>query len=124
MSYRYHKSVYMPITDTLKLKRYTDKLNSLKWRYSQHCLKNLKYRIIDKAELLLYIRGKLLDWRDIFEYYIDDIGNIEKCVYRFKYMEGLDIILVIAPDKKIVTIYLNNSDDLHFTLKKYLYQSI
>jgi len=121
MSYRYHKNVYIPITDTFKLKAYTDKLNGLKWQYSRHALDNLKYRIIDRVGLLLYIKSYILDWQDIFEYYIDNIGNIEKAVYRFEYMEGQDIILVIAPDKKIVTIYINNSDDLHYTLKENLY---
>lgn len=121
---RFHKSVYIPITDTLKLKTYTDKLNCLKWHYTPHSIDNLKYRVIDMAGLLLYIKGKLLDWQDIFEYYTDQQGTILKAVYRFNYIKGLDIILVIAPDKKIITIYLNNSDDLHYTLKKELYQSI
>ena len=118
---RYHKQVYIPIIDQKKLKRYTDNLNRLKWQYSRHSLDNLKYRAIDRIGLLLSIKSKLLDWQEIFEYYTDDIGNIEKAVYRFKYIDGLDIILVISPDKKIVTIYLNNSDDLHYTLKKELY---
>jgi len=118
---RYHKNVYIPIDDPLKLKRYTDKLNCLKWQYTPHSIDNLKYRAIDMAGLLLYIKSQFLDFEDIFEYYTNDIGNIIKAVYRFKYMKGLDIIVVIAPDKEIVTIYLNNSDDLHYTLKKELY---
>ncbi len=118
---RYHKQVYMPITDTLKLKTYTDKLNCLKWQYTRHSLDNLKYRAIDRAELLLSIKGKLLNWQDIFEYYTDQQNDIIKVVYRFKYIDGLDIILVISPDKKIITIYLNSSNDLHYTLRKNLY---
>jgi hypothetical protein len=119
---RYHKSVYIPITDLKKLKRYTDKLNRLNWSYTGHCLDNLKYRVIDRIGLLLYIKGKRLDKKEIFEYYTDLQGNIIKAVYRLAYMKGLDIILVLAPDKKIITIYLNNSDDLHYTLRKEIYQ--
>lgn len=120
---RYHKAVYIPNEYISKLQEYTDNLNTLQWQYSNHALNNLKYRVLDKKHILLYIKYKILNYNDIFEFYADDNSNIIKAVYRFKYMNGQDIILVIASNKKIITIYLNNSNDLHYTLKKEIYQN-
>lgn len=121
---RYHKQVYIPDNYISKLKDYTDSLNSLKWSYTPHCLDNLKHRVINRQGVLNYIKNKRLDWQNVFEFYTNDKGDITKAVYRFSYIEGLDLILVISPIKKIITIYINSSDDKHYTLKRELYQKI
>lgn len=119
---RYHVKVYTPTDSKSKLKRFTDSINAITWRYSTHALDNIKYRAIDNRAILLYIKGLTLSASDIFEYYASDKGDIIKVCYRIKYSQGIDIILVVGYNKELITIYINASDDKHFTLKKELYQ--
>ena len=105
------------------IKTITDKLNTKAWRYSGHCLDNIKYRIIDIKAMLLFIKNLKLNYGQVFEYYsVDD--NIIKLCYRITWKPGLDLILVISQDKNIITIYLNSENDKHDTLKKELYNKI
>jgi hypothetical protein len=120
---RYHKKVYMPDTDKIKLKGYTDTLNGLNWHYTRHSIDNLKYRALDMPDVLNWIKGYVLKENEIFEYYAEN-GNIFKVCYRIKYKNGIDLILVINSNKTIITIYVNNSDDKHYTLKKELYNNV
>lgn len=117
---RYHKAVNFPETDKNKLQLLNDKLNSLSWSYTSHCLDNLKYRVINIKELLIYINSLTLTIDNIFEYYINNDDIIKVC-YRIQYTKDIDIILVVNQDKKIITIYLNNTTDNHVTLKRYMY---
>jgi len=118
---RYHKKVYMPIDSRKQLQDFTDRLNTMNWAYSRHCLDNLKYRAINLSEALNFIKGLKLEAYTIFEYYTTDIGDILKVCYRVKYSQGVDIILVVGVNKNIITIYSNIKEDKHFTLKKELY---
>jgi len=115
---RYHKKIYFP--DIELLKRFNDNINSLTWQYSKHCLTNLKYRHLDIKALLLYLKGLVLDDKDIFEYYIEN-KKISKVCYRITYIKNIDIILVVSETKNIITIYSNLADDKHTTLKEELY---
>lgn len=117
---RYHKKIHFPDID--KLKKLNNILNSYNWKYSKHCLDNIKYRISDIEKLLIFINNLTLNENDIFEYY--KLHNIEKLCYRIEYNNTFDIILVLDNDKRIITIYLNNKDDKHYTLKENLYQSV
>ena len=120
---RYHKKVYFPAGDIDRLKIFTDNINSMDWRYSAHCLENIKYRAIDMSRLLLFIKALSLDNAAIFEYYAEDKSrDIIKACYRISFNDE-DIILVMSEDKKIITIYLNSREDEHFTLKRELYKN-
>ena len=118
---RYHKKVFFLNDSKIKLKQFTEKLNHMNWIYSNHCIDNLKYRAIDKRDILLFIKDIQLNADDIFEYYTTDKGSILKVCYRIKYTKNIDIILVVAENKKIVTIYMNTADDEHITLNENLY---
>ena len=118
---RYHKKVYIPDSDIKKLEDFTNKINDMNWRYSSHALDNIKYRTIDNKALLLHIKALPLDYKEIFEYYASDTGDIIKVCYRVTYTKNIDIILVVGYDKQIITIYINAGDDNHITLKKDLY---
>ena len=74
---RYHREVYIPISDIKRLASLTEYLNTLKWTYSAHSLDNLKYRMIRQEDILLYIRDLKLKDTDIFEYYTDYKNNIK-----------------------------------------------
>jgi len=88
---RYHKAVYTEPIHWQKLEALTEKLNSLKWSYSGHCLENVKSRAVKICYRIPYTEA------------------------------GLDIILVISEDKEIITIYINSIGDNHETLRKNLY---
>jgi hypothetical protein len=119
---RYHKAVYSEPGHWQKLADFTEKLNELNWRYSRHCLENIRHRAVDIEGLLLYIKGVKLEAGAIFEYYLDEkTGEPIKVCYRIAEPAGLDIILVLGDDKEIITIYLNSRGDLHYTLKRELY---
>lgn len=118
--YRYHRKIYFPDVD--KLRELNNKLNNKAWRYSVHALENIKYRISNMEDLLHFIKDIQLEENQIFEYY--KLSNIEKVCYRIAYDNTFDIVLVLNNQKSIITIYLNNKDDNHDTLKRELYQSI
>ena len=119
---RYHKKVYLNPKDLERLKTFTERLNSLAWNYTDHCIDNLKYRAIDIEAVLRFIKDLTLRAEQIFEFYADEQSqDIIKVCYRISYIKGLDIILVIGKAKQIITIYINSQDDEHFTLKKELY---
>ena len=114
---RYHKQVYFPIEHDLR--GFTDSLNDLQWTYSRHCLENIQYRINNLKDLLIFIKNLKLDYNNIFEYYVEQ--EIEKACFRIHYKGDIDIILVISKEKNLITIYINDKEDKHFTLHKELY---
>jgi len=118
---RYHKDVYIPIIDKVKLEAFNVELNSLKWRYTSHCIDNIKYRIIRLEEILNFIKDLILDYKDIFEYSTLSNGDIYKACYRLPYTENIDVILIISDIKSIITVYINEKVDKHITLNKSLY---
>ena len=117
---RYHIKLGFEAEHISQLKELTEQLNLKNWLYSEHCLDNLKYRAIDLRGILLFIKGIKLDYSQVFEYYAEELKVIKLC-YRITYNNLQDIILIITPDKKIITIYINSANDLHDTLKKELY---
>lgn len=122
---RYHKEVYFSNKHKEDIISFTFKLNNKDWLYTNHCLDNLKLRILDLKQLLYYIKNQLkLNSDDIFEFYTDDKDNILKACYRISYNHIYDVILVIGHNKEIITIYINEKSDKHETLKKYLYTTI
>jgi hypothetical protein len=121
---RYHKEVYFAQQDTKQLKTFTERLNSLQWDYTQHCLDHIKDRAIDLEGLLLFIKGLELTPEQIFEYYAEEKSRyIIKVCYRISYIKGIDIILVINEDKEIITIYMNGAEDKHETLRREQYNN-
>ncbi len=49
-------------------------------------------------------------------------GGDEMVCYRAHYKGSVDIILVLSQSKSIITIYINEVGDNHYTLKNELYQ--
>ena len=117
---RYHIKLGFEVGHISQLKELTEQLNNRDFSYSDHCLDNLKYRFLDLKGILLFIKGIELKVENIFEYYAEELKVIKLC-YRITYNNLQDIILIITPDKKIITIYINSANDLHDTLKKELY---
>jgi len=116
---RYHCSIYIPIDIKEKLNSLTDRLNTLKWRYTPHSIDNIKNRCYDIGSMLKFINALILSEKDIFEVYSQD-NIIDRVCYRIEYIT-CDIILVIDNTKTIITIYANSKNDNHITLKETLY---
>jgi hypothetical protein len=120
---RFHKKVYTKPEDLERLKTLTEQLNDIIWTHSEHCLDNLKYRIIDIEDILRFIKGVKLEPDQIFEYYLDNkTREPQKICYRINYNDDIDLILVVSNTKNLITIYINSKDDNHETLKIYLYE--
>lgn len=120
---RYHIKTGFKEEDIKKLKDFTNKLNNMKFKYTLHCLDNIKNRVIDLEGLLLCIKDITLHYDYIFEFYSEAV-YIAKVCYRIPWNDNIDIILVLNDEKEIITIYLNSKEDNHITLKKELYRGI
>ena len=120
---RYHIKIGFKIEDIDRLKDFTNQLHSMEYRYTLHSIENIKYRAVDLEGVLRYIKGARLDFKDIFEYYTDGTDKIIKVCYRLRNYNLTDIILVLNDKKEIITTYLNDKTDEHFTLKKDLYNT-
>jgi len=119
---RYHKKVYIKPGDIDKLKDFTAHVNTLTWKYTDHCIDNIKYRNINTENILRFIKNLKLEYDYIFEFYAEEnTSNIIKVCYRIPYIKGTDIILVVGTNKQIITIYTNTVEDKHSTLRKEQY---
>lgn len=117
---RYHKDVFFPENAKKSLEAFTASINNKTWKPSKHCLDNIQRRVLNLEAVLSYISGLRLEASNIFEYYTTQSEDIEKACFRIEY--GVyDIILVVSDDKELITIYLNNKEDNHDTLKHSLY---
>jgi hypothetical protein len=120
---RYHINIGFKAEDIQALQYLVNRLNSEQWRYTAHCLDNIKHRFIDKEKLLYFIRDLKLEFKNVFEFYTMN-GDINKFCYRINYEKNIDIILVIGYNKELITIYMNSTDDQHDTLKAELYTKV
>jgi hypothetical protein len=119
---RYHKKVYTEPEHWHKLSILTEQLNTMQWTHSEHCLDNIKHRIMNIEDILRFIKVIILKPEQIFEYYLDDKSQEpEKLCYRVDYTSDIDLILVISKTKNLITIYINSKDDGHETLKTEIY---
>ena len=119
---RYHKNIYFPESDTNPLTAFNEKVNTKAWRINAHSLErvmdNLTFGSLEK--LMLFIKDLKLERKTIFEYYSSRYG-IEKICYRVNYGEYSDLILVVGSNKELITVYFNEVNDNHITLRKELY---
>lgn len=118
---RYHKKVYFPNNAGQKLQAFTDRLNNIEnWSYSRHSIDNLKYRVNNIKDILVYLKNLKLDSEQIFEYY-EENTEIKKAVYKIDFQGVYDLCLVISDVKNIITVYVNSKGDNHTTLNRGLY---
>ena len=114
---KYHKNIHFPIKHQEKLKSFTDRLNNIsKFSFTSHARENVLLRINDLKYFYEFMLNLSLADSMIFEYVIND-DIIEKVVYRINYDDVRDIIISVTENKKIVTLYFNNVNDAHVTLR-------
>jgi len=114
---KYHKNIYFE--HEKELQDLIKKLNNYnKISISYHAKQRISDKIPKNKWYLLHnILIEKINFNDIIEYTI--INNIiDKILIRKNFNKTQDILLSISNNKKIITIYLNNSIDSHFTLNK------
>jgi len=118
---RYHKNVYFPNNAREVLESFSARMNVIPWKYTEHCIDNIIQRAGNIENVLRFIKGMQLNAQNVFEYYMDG-GAVERAVYRVKYSENVDLIVVVGTSKHIITIYFNDGEDNHATLNSAQYE--
>jgi hypothetical protein len=114
---KYHKALGIP--DNVKFK-----VKDLLRRF-----KNIRFSMLYHAEQALYderdiagIKKRLAEYipsySDVFE--VVEFGYIEKIGFRISFNEK-DIVFIVNSYGKIITLWTNNREDKHFTLRKEAY---
>ena len=106
-----------------QLKDFTAYINNLSFRLTSHSFDHLQHRLslFNYSELMEFIKHLNFDYEAIFEFYTNDNGSIKKVCYRVNYSDKIALIFVMGQDKQLITVYVNNVNDNHKTLKKGLY---
>lgn len=120
---RYH--VALEGFEANQVEQATARLNGKRFIYSSHFFHQVMARFNDKEQRILgdYLRAYELKKGECFEYYEDNRGIIKIC-YRLPFTQECDIVLVLAMNKSVITIYRNNVNDHHQTLNKNQYQGV
>lgn len=120
---RYHKNIYWPKSEADKLPAIVKRLNGKAWIITQHSFERIieksKKADIDLVKIGQYIKDILLSLDNVFEFYKED-GAIIKIVFRIPYNEN-HLVLVVSDFKSLITVYYNDKNDHHSTLKSELY---
>jgi len=118
---RYHKQVFFPADSFSKLDIFCQNLTAQGLSFSAHAIERIKDNG-KLSDILKVIKDYEFDYQNIFEYCADN-GNIDKAVFRIAYTLQYDIIFVVSSEKNLITVYLNDTSDKHYTLNKGLYQT-
>ena len=107
----YHKSIGFP--EGLNL----PEVLALEVSYTRHGLLRAKQYKVNRPKKLFFFKSSLL------EVHVTKRGNISKLIFRTSYSKKKDIVYVIGFvlcgfKAKVVTLWLNDKKDKHFTLKK------
>lgn len=119
---RFHRQVSKSF-DESRLKEFTEELNSVDtWNLSSHCLErfNSKFPGISK-QIENSLKTISLSAKCCFEYYSEG-DKIIKAAYRYKWKNLKDLVLIIAENKLLVTVFINPRNDGHKNLDKSLYE--
>lgn len=121
---RYHKQLGIPSKYHAQMEELNNKFNSLKrFGKTNHAMENIHKRF-EYMKILQYLANDIEFKTDyIFEIYSDN-DIIKKMVYRLPFSNYQDLIIVLTCRKDIVTLYLNNREDNHKTLRKEQYNTI
>jgi hypothetical protein len=119
----YHKKVYWDKRFDIDARKIMEKEE---YTFSQHLLKNLRYSKAKRRQIteerLSQILYNIRDRKQNYYLYEVEVknGNVVKAVVRTSYDKEDDISIVYR-DKCIVTAWLNEKSDRHFTLDKKKY---
>lgn len=119
---RYHKDIGFNLIDIQALHSRINRLNTIKFTFTRHSID----KITERGQLEVighFLRDLRLCYSDLFEYY-KETDYISKLCFRINFSDTKDLILVLNEYKGIVTIYLNNKADKHFTLNKNNYSKV
>lgn len=114
---KYHKEIYFPAGHKEALKLFTESLNKRGYfSFSSHAKEQVRARTADLKRLQDVLFDLVLTDSAIFEYKTEN-GQIKNAVYRIEFDGIKDLILSISKEKTIITMYFNNVNDAHVTLR-------
>jgi hypothetical protein len=111
---RYHKDLYFPESDKVLLLKAINRLNFLRFKTSEHSFDRFNERL-ELSQIGDIFKQLSFNYSDLFEYYKEGQEIIKLC-FRISLNSQKDIIFILNSEKLIVTVYLNNKGDNHFTL--------
>jgi len=116
---KYHKNIGFYPCHEAEAKSLIASLFYRKIAFSSHAVNELM--VEPQAEKIgRYLYLYTLNFDDIFEIVID-AGIIQKMGFRIKFDENRDIIFIMNREKMVITLWTNDKNDIHKTLKKDLY---
>jgi len=123
--HRFNKQVYWPRWASRLVSEFVDNFNESELVLSPHAEEKLytnpkvKSQLNKKKDLILrYLyEGLKLDARNVFEFYLGRDMSVKKICHRCELFDtGYDIILVVARNGIVVTLYINKSNYVHRNL--------
>ncbi len=121
MIIKYHKEFGFNESDILKAQALIEALKNRAFTFSRHCLFEL-LKESEAEKIGQALKDYKLKWDDVFELQIEN-DQIIKMGFRLPF-NAKDIVFIISKEKYLVTAWLNNKNDLHFTLNHALYAKI
>lgn len=125
---RYHKNVFYPENSLEIIRVFILELMNKRLSFSDHALhkyKRMNRRI--KSHIKNILRSTIplgnINEDNIFEIYINNSNKITKGGIRFPIPDtNITIILIVSTSGKIVTVYVNNTNDSHESLDSSKYE--
>jgi hypothetical protein len=111
---KYHKDLGFKRDDVILAQRLIEALKGKPFIFSKHCLIEL-LKESEAENIGRSIKDYILKWDDVFEVVTSE-GRILKIGFRILFNDK-DIVFILSNDKTILTAWLNNVKDGHFTLK-------
>ena len=110
---KYHKDLGFLFCHVKEAQDLIDTLQGRKIGFSFHSLQELgKER--EAVKIGQFLVNYQLNFNDVFEL-VFNAGKLEKMGFRVNFGEN-DIVFMLSRDNQIITVWLNNKNDKHFTL--------
>jgi len=118
---KYHKEIGFKACHVKEALLLIEALQGQRLSFSKHSLYELS-RETNCVEIGQFLRDYRLNFDDCFEIALFK-GIIQKLGFRVNFNEK-DVIFIISRENTIVTLWTNNKDDKHYTLRKENYSLI
>ena len=110
---KYHKDIGFFPCHVREVKALIDALKCRRLSFSVHSLNELA-KESDAVLIGRFLKDYTLNFNDVFELAYD-AGRLEKIGFRVNFGEN-DVVFIVSRQKVIITLWINDKKDLHFTL--------
>jgi hypothetical protein len=115
---KYHKEIGFKDSDIILAKNLINLMNSQKIKYSYHAIEKAK-KESNFVEIGQFLNSYCLNFNDVFEI-VTENNSIKKLGFRVNLKEN-DLVFILSAEKIVITLWINQREDIHVTLKKELY---